>query len=38
MQRFGTPEEIAEAVLFLIGGPQFISGSILTVDGAESLR
>lgn len=36
--RFGTPEEIAQSVVFLIGGPQFISGAILPVDGAEYLR
>jgi NAD(P)-dependent dehydrogenase (short-subunit alcohol dehydrogenase family) len=36
--RFGTPEEIAQTVAFLIGGPQFISGAILPVDGAELLR
>jgi pteridine reductase len=36
--RLGTPEEIAAAVVFLIGGPQFISGAILPVDGAQRLR
>jgi NAD(P)-dependent dehydrogenase (short-subunit alcohol dehydrogenase family) len=36
--RFGTPEEIAQSVVFLIGGPQFISGAVLPVDGAELLR
>ena len=36
--RLGTSEEIAQAVVFLIGGPQFISGAILPVDGAQSLR
>jgi hypothetical protein len=25
-------------VVFLIGGPQFISGAVLPVDGAELLR
>jgi NAD(P)-dependent dehydrogenase (short-subunit alcohol dehydrogenase family) len=38
MQRFGTPEEIAQSVVYLIGGPQFISGAVLPVDGAERLR
>lgn len=37
-QRLGTPEEIAQAVAFLIGGPQFITGAVLTVDGGQSLR
>ncbi len=36
--RLGSPEEIAQTVVFLIGGPQFISGAILPVDGAEHLR
>jgi NAD(P)-dependent dehydrogenase (short-subunit alcohol dehydrogenase family) len=36
--RLGTPEEIAQAVVFLLGGPQFISGAILPVDGAQRLR
>lgn len=38
MQRLGTPHEIAQAAVFLIGGPQFISGAVLPVDGAQSLR
>jgi len=36
--RLGSPKEIAQTVVFLIGGPQFISGAILPVDGAEHLR
>lgn len=36
--RLGSAEEIAQTVVFLIGGPQFISGAILPVDGAEHLR
>lgn len=38
MERLGDPEEIADAVLFLLGGPAFISGAILPVDGAQRLR
>jgi len=38
MGRLGEPQEIAEAVVFLIGGPGFISGAILPVDGAQRLR
>ena len=38
LERLGTPEEIAQAVVFLIGGPQFISGAILPVDGAQRLK
>jgi len=36
--RLGEPEEIADTVVFLIGGPSFISGAILPVDGAQRLR
>jgi len=38
MKRLGSPEEIAQAVVFLIGGPQFINGAILPVDGAQRLK
>lgn len=38
MGRLGTPEEIGAAVAFLIGGPSFITGAILPVDGGERLR
>ncbi len=38
LQRIGSPEEIAQTACFLIGGPQFISGAVLPVDGAEHLR
>lgn len=36
--RLGTPEEIAATVVFLIGGPAFITGAVLPVDGAQHLR
>lgn len=36
--RLGTVEEIAACVVFLLGGPGFVSGTILPVDGAERLR
>ncbi|HEX8552847.1 MAG TPA: SDR family oxidoreductase [Abditibacteriaceae bacterium] len=36
--RIGSAEEIADTVVFLLGGPQFISGAVLPVDGAEHLR
>ena len=38
MGRLGSPEEIAQTVVFLLGGPQFITGAILPVDGAQNLR
>lgn len=38
LERLGTAEEIAQTAAFLIGGPQFISGVILPVDGVQSLR
>lgn len=37
MQRNGTPEEVAEAVLFFAAGPHFITGQILGVDGGLGL-
>lgn len=36
--RLGTPEEIAEAVAFLVEGPDFVTGEILRVDGGRHLR
>lgn len=36
--RLGTGEEIAQAALFLLGGPSFITGAVLPVDGAQILR
>ena len=38
MRRTGTEEEIAQTAVFLLGGPAFITGAILPVDGGESLR
>jgi pteridine reductase len=37
LQRTGTPEEIARAVLFLIRDATFTTGEILKVDGGRSL-
>lgn len=37
MQRNGTPEDIAEAVLFFAQGPHFITGQVLAVDGGLGL-
>lgn len=36
--RAGTETEIARTAVFLLGGPAFITGAILPVDGGESLR
>lgn len=34
MGRFGTPEDVAEAVLFLCGdGASYVTGQVLTIDG-----
>lgn len=33
LQRIGTPEDIAETVMFLLTGPSWITGQILHVDG-----
>jgi pteridine reductase len=35
--RLGHPEEVVEAVCFLLTGPRFITGQILAVDGGRSL-
>ena len=37
MHRNGTPEEVAQAVLFFAAAPRFITGQILTVDGGLGL-
>ena len=37
MQRNGTPQDVAEAVLFFAQGPHFITGQILGVDGGLGL-
>jgi 3-oxoacyl-[acyl-carrier protein] reductase/pteridine reductase len=37
MQRNGSAQDVAQAVLFLSTGPQFITGQILTVDGGLGL-
>jgi NAD(P)-dependent dehydrogenase (short-subunit alcohol dehydrogenase family) len=37
MQRNGTPNDVAEAVIFFARGPRFITGQILAVDGGLGL-
>lgn len=37
MQRNGAAEDVADAVLFFVTGPSFITGQILAVDGGLSL-
>ncbi|HEV2275522.1 MAG TPA: SDR family oxidoreductase [Acidobacteriaceae bacterium] len=37
MQRNGTPQDVAEAVMFFACGPRFITGQILAVDGGLGL-
>jgi pteridine reductase len=37
LKRRGCPEDIAEAVLFLIGSAEYISGQTLAVDGGRSV-
>ncbi len=36
--RTGEALEVAQTVVFLLGGPAFITGAIVPVDGGESLR
>lgn len=38
MGRLGRVEEVAEAVVFLLGGASFISGAVLPLDGGQLLR
>lgn len=38
MKRFGEPEEVAEAVVFLAAANDFITGQVLTIDGGLSLK
>lgn len=38
LQRNGTPEDVAQAVLFFATGPSFITGQILAVDGGLGLN
>ena len=37
-QRGGTPDEIAEAVLYFLRASNFVTGQILAVDGGLSQR
>lgn len=38
LKRWGSPEDVAAAVLFLIEGSDFTTGSILSVDGGSLIR
>ena len=33
----GSPEDVAAAVVFLVDAPDYITGTIVTVDGGASL-
>ena len=37
MKRWGTPKEVAETVYFLLFGPAYITGQLISVDGGWSL-
>jgi 3-oxoacyl-[acyl-carrier protein] reductase/pteridine reductase len=37
MQRNGTPDDVAQAVLFFATGPSFVTGQILAIDGGLGL-
>ena len=37
LRRNGDPSDVAETVLFLCGGPAFITGQVIRVDGGKSL-
>jgi len=36
-QRLGTPDDVVQAVRFLLTGPRFITGQVLAIDGGRSL-
>lgn len=36
--RAGSPDDVADAVLYLCGASRFVTGTLLTVDGGQSLR
>lgn len=38
LKRWGTPDDIAESVKFLLEGPSYISGEFLYVDGGRRFR
>ena len=38
LKRIGSPEDIAQTILFLIEGSDFITGNIVKVDGGRSLK
>ena len=39
MNRFGTPEEVANAAVFLCSErSSFITGSVLTIDGGQTVK
>lgn len=38
LQRWGTTQEVSEALLFLLTGPTYITGEIIHVDGGRHLR
>jgi pteridine reductase len=35
LQRFGTPDDVAATVRFLVTGPDFITGQVVAVDGGR---
>jgi len=37
LKRNGSPEDVAETVVFLASGPSFLTGQVLAVDGGRSL-
>ena len=38
MQRSGSPEDIADCIIFLIRDASYITGQIITIDGGRSFR
>ena len=38
MRRFGEPEDIGEAALYLSAGATWMTGNTMTIDGGELIR
>ena len=37
LKRYGSPDDVARTVVFLCGGPSFLTGQVIRVDGGRSL-
>jgi len=37
LKRIGDPADVVQTVLFLVEGPDFITGQVIVVDGGRSI-